>query len=51
MRSSDNESSGGINVELGLIVYKLSGKHGIKYIFLNVLVYLLLSNVLIMLCG
>ena len=51
MRSTDHEASGRVDEELCICVYHLLRKDLIKYIFLDVLMDLLLSHILIMLCG
>ena len=51
MRSADNESSGGVNEELGVSIYHFSGDDGIKYILFDVGMDLLLGNILVMLGG
>ena len=49
MRSADNETAGGIDEELGVIINKFSGKHGIEDILFDVVMDLLLGHIFIML--
>ncbi len=49
VRSADHKTSGRIDVHLGLVIYEFLRKDGIKNVFFDILVYLLLSHIRIML--
>ena len=51
VRSADHETSGRVDEEFGICIYHLLRKDLIEYIFFDILMDLLLSHILIMLCG
>ena len=51
VRSADNETAGGIDEIFGILIYHVSRNDGVKYIFFDVLVDLLLGHISGMLGG